>query len=119
VLQWLVPSLVALVGIAVGVQQYAARGRQQLLIDLQSDNAAAAAVAMKVRDGRFPKRSDWWSKRRRRELFEALCLASVFERSGRSRSLIYTRSRKPASPARTATQTDTARRSARSSTARR
>jgi Phosphoribosyl transferase domain len=90
VLQWLVPSAVAFAAIAVGVQQYRARNRQQLLIDLQAENAAAtAAVAAKVRDGSFPKGLNRWSRRRRRDLFTALCLATVFQRSGRSRSLIY------------------------------
>ncbi|WP_395110161.1 phosphoribosyltransferase [Actinomadura sp. SCN-SB] len=88
---WLVPSLIAIAGIAIGLQQYAARGRQQLLIDLQGENAAAAAaVAMKVQAGQFPKGRNRRSTRRRRQLFEALCLATVFTRSGRSRSLIYT-----------------------------
>jgi Phosphoribosyl transferase domain len=90
VLVWLGPSLVALAGLTIGLVQYARRNWQQLLIDLQGDSAeAAAAVATRVRAGRFPKGRTMWQKRRRRELFEALCLASVFAKSGRSRSLIY------------------------------
>jgi hypothetical protein len=89
-LVWLVPSVLVVVGFAVGLVEYWGRSRQQLLIDLQGKNsAAAAAVALRVRDGKFPKRVPMLSKRRRRELFQALCLAAVFERSGRSRSLIY------------------------------
>lgn len=81
---------VAAVALAFGAYQYLERRRQQLLLDLQGGKEAAASAAAHVRSGdvprRFPKSR---SGRHRRELFEALCLAAVFESSGRSRSLIY------------------------------
>jgi Phosphoribosyl transferase domain len=83
--KWLVSSLLVVAGIAIGLWQYLEARRKQLLVDLQGDKNAVAAVAMRVRGGRFPR----WSTKHRRELFEALCLAAVFQRSGRSRSLVY------------------------------
>jgi hypothetical protein len=81
---------VALVALIFGAYQYLERRRQQLLLDLQGGKEAVASAAARVRNGdvprRFPKAR---STRHRRELFEALCLAAVFESSGRSRSLIY------------------------------
>ena len=83
--KWLVSSLIVVAGIAIGLWQYLETRRKQLLVDLQGDKNAVAAVAMRVRSGRFPR----WRTQHRRELFEALCLAAVFQRSGRSRSLVY------------------------------
>jgi hypothetical protein len=83
--KWLVSSLIVAAGIAIGLWQYLETRRKQLLVDLQGDKNAVAAVAMRVRGGRFPR----WRTQHRRELFEALCLAAVFQRSGRSRSLVY------------------------------
>jgi hypothetical protein len=86
-LELLVPALLGLAGVTIGLWQYVQARRRQLLVDLQGSKSAVAAVAMRIWSGRFPKGR--WSRRHRRELFEALCLAAVFERSGRSRSLIY------------------------------
>jgi hypoxanthine-guanine phosphoribosyltransferase len=83
--KWLASSLLVVVGIAIGLWQYIETRRKQLLVDLQGDKNAVAAVAMRVRSGKFPR----WTTPHRRELFEALCLAAVFQRSGRSRSLVY------------------------------
>ena len=87
--QWLVSALIVAAGLAIGLWQYFESRRKQLLIDLQGDKDAVAVVAMGVQSGRFPRRLPVYSTRRRCELFEALCIAAVFERSGRSRSLIY------------------------------
>ena len=76
--------VIAVLALAFGFIQYSQRRRQQLLIDLQGDKEAVAAVATRIRNGRMP-----WRKRNRSELLEAMCLAAVFERSGRSRSLVY------------------------------
>jgi hypothetical protein len=84
-IEWVSPLLVV-AGLGLGLWQYVRAQRKQLLVDLQGDKAAVAAVALRVWSGRFPHAR--WS-RHRRELFEALCLAAVFESSGRSRSLIY------------------------------
>lgn len=88
-LEWLVPSLLVLAGIGIGLWQYIQGRRKQLLVDLQGNKDAVGAVAMRVWSGRFPKGPMPWSTTHRLELFEALCLAAVFQRSGRSRSLIY------------------------------
>ena len=77
--------MIVVAGIATGLWQYLETRRKQLLVDLQGDKNAVAAVAMRVRSGRFHR----WRTQNRRELFEALCLAAVFQRSGRSRSLVY------------------------------
>ena len=77
-------AVIAVFALGFGFYQYFERRRQQLLIDLQGDKEAVAAVATRVRRGKLP-----WRKRDRRELLEAMCLATVFESSGRSRSLLY------------------------------
>lgn len=74
---------------AFGVFQYLERRKQQLLIDLQGGKEAVAAAAKRIRDGELPHRIPRISRKRRRSLLEALCLAAVFEGSGRSRALIY------------------------------
>ena len=84
--EWVVTSLFVLAGIGIGLWQYVRAQRRQLLVDLQGSKSAVAAVAMRIWSGQFPKSR---RSRHRRELFEALCLAAVFQRSGRSRSLIY------------------------------
>ncbi|HEX7214061.1 MAG TPA: phosphoribosyltransferase [Methylomirabilota bacterium] len=83
--EWLVTTFIAGAGFAVGLWRYDETRWRQLLVDLQGDKNAAAAVAVRVRAGRFPQ----WRSKRRRELFDALCVAAVFQRSGRSRALIY------------------------------
>src|ERR1700722_1955958 len=77
-------AVFTVVALAFGFYQYRERRRQQLLIGLQGDSETVAAVATRVRHGELP-----WRTRDRRELLEAMCLAAVFERSGRSRSLLY------------------------------
>src|SRR3954454_11205086 len=87
--EWLVTALIVLISIGVGLWQYDQGRRRQLLVDLQGDKNQVGAVAMRVWSDRFPHSSGRWSTQRRCELFEALCLAAVFQRSGRTRSLIY------------------------------
>jgi phosphoribosylpyrophosphate synthetase len=77
-------AVFAVIALTFGFYQYRERRRQQLLIDLQGDSETVAAVATRVRHGGLP-----WRTRDRRELLRAMCLATVFERSGRSRSLLY------------------------------
>lgn len=87
--KWLVSSLLVLAGLAFGFWRYREDRRKQLLVDLQGDKDAVAAVAMGVWRGRFPRWPRPFAARHRFELFEALCLAAVFQSSGRSRSVIY------------------------------
>ncbi len=77
-------AVAAALALIFGFYQYHERRRQQLLIDLQGNKETVAAVATRVRNGKLP-----WRWRYHRELLEAMCLATVFERSGRSRSLLY------------------------------
>jgi hypothetical protein len=51
---------------------------------LQGEKEAVAYVAFQVSKGQIPG-----AKRRREEILESLCLAAVYEESGRSRVMIY------------------------------
>ena len=92
-------AAIAAIAFGFAYHEYRERRRQQLLIDLQGDKEAVAAVANRIRRGKPPWRIrhgklSWrirhpWRRRVRPELFEAMCLAAVFESSGRSRSLLY------------------------------
>lgn len=77
-------STIAGSALGFGIIQYNERRRQQLLTDLYGGKEAAAAIATRVRQGRFPR----W-KRNRDELLRAMCLAAVFGESRQSRSLLY------------------------------
>lgn len=92
-------AAIAAIAFGFAYHEYRERRRQQLLIDLQGDREAVAAVANRIRRGKPPWRIRHgklslrirhpWRRRVRPELFEAMCLAAVFESSGRSRSLLY------------------------------
>lgn len=75
----------ALVGLGFGVYESARRYWQQQVTDLQGNKEAVAATAARVRRRKIPK----FSRSRRQDIFEGLCLAAIFERSGRTRSQIY------------------------------
>ena len=71
----------ALLSFGFGIYQYAARRKQESLAEIiQGEKETAAAAAVRIRS---MKRSP------RQQELQALCLASVFERSGRTRSLIH------------------------------
>lgn len=82
--EWLASTLLVVVGIGIGIWQYRDGRRTQLLVELQGDKDAVAAVAQRIRAIGLPS-----MRRRRLELIGSLCVAAVFEKSGRSRSLIY------------------------------
>ena len=102
--EWLkviVPAAIAIGGFAIGLWQYREGRWRRLLIDVQEgDKSTVAFVAMQVWNGEFPKRTFPWKwkwpkwvdrrrSKRRQELFQALCLAAVFQKSGRSMSLVH------------------------------
>ena len=96
-LKVIVPAATAVIALGIGLWQYRATRWRQRLIDIQEgDKSAAGFVAVQLWAGR-PKWLFWrrWPftfsrhrKRRREELLQALCLATVFEKSGRLNSLI-------------------------------
>lgn len=102
-LKVIVPAVIAVVGFGIGLWQYRAARRRQLLIDVQEgDKSTVGFVAMQVWNGDHTTRKFRWNlpkpievrrekrnTRRRQELFQALCLAAVFGKSGRSMSLIH------------------------------
>ena len=51
---------------------------------LQGEKEAVAYVAFQVSKGQIPRR-----KKKREEILQSLCLAAVYEKSGRSRVMIY------------------------------
>lgn len=80
-----VTSAIAISALGFGFAKYGERRRQQLLTDLHGGKGeAAAAMATRVRHGRFSR-----LQRNRGELLEAMCLSAVFGESGQSRSLLY------------------------------
>jgi hypothetical protein len=74
-------GVIGLISILFNVYQYvAARRRESLSQIIQGEKETAAASAVRIRGmRRSPRRGE----------LQALCLASVFERSGRTRSLIH------------------------------
>lgn len=84
-----VSIIVAASALWFGIFQYQERRRQQLLIDLQGHKEAVAAAADRIRRSEPPSRFRWLARRHRKDQIRALCLATVFEKSGRSRALIY------------------------------
>src|SRR4051794_36848130 len=74
-------GVITLVSLAFGVYQYAVGRRRESLAEIiQGEKETAAAAAVRIRGS---------AREPRREELEALCIASVFERSGRTRSLIH------------------------------
>lgn len=85
-LKIIVPAVIAIAGFTIGLWQYRAARRRQLLIDVQEgDKSTVAFVAMQVWNGEFPKRKLQWKfpkwietrrqqrvQKRRKELFQAL-----------------------------------------------
>lgn len=76
-------------GLGFGIYQHRQRHKQQLLTDLQGGKEAVAAAADQIRQRKHPHRLDRLTRRRQKVVLRALCLAAVFEGSGRSRALIY------------------------------
>ena len=83
---WIAASaaIIALIAFLFGLFGYIEGRRQQSLLALQGTKEAVAATASRISAGKLP-----YFATHRHELFESLCLAAVFERSGRSRALIY------------------------------
>ena len=74
-------GVAALLSLGFGIYQYAARRRQESRTEIiQGEKETAAAAAVRIRSMKRSPRS---------QELQALCLASVFERSGRTRSLIH------------------------------
>src|SRR4051812_3325398 len=95
----LATALAATATLIFGVLQYYKKKRSDWLGDIIDGTKESAVVAaLRIRHGErdsVPRRWHWpgWRKRRLEEI-EALCLASVFEKSGRARALIHDALRK-------------------------
>lgn len=77
----LIVGVIGLLSLGFNVYQYfAARRRESLDAIIRGDKETAAAAAARILN---------MERRARRGELEALCLAAVFERSGRTRSLIH------------------------------
>ena len=105
-------GVAALLSFAFGIYQYRAKRRQESLAEIIYKKATAAAAAVRIRNLKkysYPNLKKFRfrglkkihirslkkvnirfiKRRRRRQELQALCLATVFERSGRTRSLIH------------------------------
>lgn len=80
-----VTGIIAALALITSATQILLTHRQQRLGALQGTKEAVAAGASAITRKRIPS----YDGRYRRAIFEGLCLAAVFERSGRTRSLIY------------------------------
>lgn len=77
----LLVGLVGLTSLGINLYQYGVKRRRDSLAEIiQGEKETAAAAAVRIRDK---------NKQASRQELQALCLASVFERSGRTRTLIY------------------------------
>jgi hypothetical protein len=88
---WEVSDMIALVAVGVAFASLilSLLHRRQVqhattLEALQGDKEAVAYIAFEVSKAKIPK-----SKKRREEILESLCLAVIYQKSGRSRVMIY------------------------------
>lgn len=88
---WEVSDIISLFAVSVAVASLilSLLHRRQVqhattLEALQGDKEAVAYIAFEVSKAKIPS-----SKRRREEVLEALCLAVIYQKSGRSRVMIY------------------------------
>lgn len=79
-----VAAIVAVVSLLISLYQYWNLRHESRIKALQGDKESVGYEAYRLSQGQLPR-----SKKRRNELINSLCLAAVFEASGRSRTMVY------------------------------
>ena len=79
-----VAAAVAIISLAFALYQWWKSSHEGKIQALQGSKESVAYMARRLRKGQLPS-----STHRLGELIDALCLAAIFERSGRSRILVY------------------------------
>lgn len=77
-------AFISLVSFAFSYYQYRRAKHDEMIRALQGEKEAVAYIAYQLSQGKLPKNT-----KLRAEILMSLCLAAVFERSDRSRTLIY------------------------------
>lgn len=77
---------IALLSFLFSLFQYLRARHEETIRALQGQKETVAYIAYRLSEGRgrFP-----WSAKRRKDVLMSLCLAALFEKSGRSRTLLY------------------------------
>ena len=75
---------IALLSAAFSLFQYLRARHEETIRALQGNKESVGYIAFKLSEGKFPRRAG-----RRKEILMSLCLAAIFEGSGRSRTMIY------------------------------
>ncbi len=81
--------VIGALGFTFGIGQYVTRKNEQAVSAFQGEKEVVAAAASEVDGKKLPHKIPYYSARKRQRLIYSLCLAAVFERSGRSRALLY------------------------------
>lgn len=81
-----ITTVIALLSLAFSIIQYLRARHENVIRALQGNKETVGYIAFRLSEG---NRRLLRNPRRRREILMALCLAAVFEKSGRSRTLIY------------------------------
>lgn len=76
--------VIALASFAFSLVQHLRAKHEALVKALQGNKESVGFIAFKLSNENFP-----WRARPRKDILTALCLAAIFEDSGRSRTLIY------------------------------
>ena len=77
-------AVIALFSLSFSLVQYLRARHEEIIRSLQGSKESVGYIAFKLSEGKFPKRAS-----RRKEILTSLCLAAIFEGSGRSRTLLY------------------------------
>lgn len=77
---------IALLSFLFSLVQYVRARHEEMIRALQGHKESVGYIAYRLGEGRgkFPR-----SARRRKDVIMSLCLAAIFEKSGRSRTLLY------------------------------
>jgi hypothetical protein len=79
-----VAVVIATLSFVFSLIQYLRAKHENIIRALQGNKETVGYIAFKLSEGEFPRRV-----KRRKEILMSLCLAAIYERSGRSRTLLY------------------------------
>ena len=79
-----VAVVIATLSFAFSFIQYLRAKHEDIIRALQGNKETVGYIAFKLSEGEFPRRA-----KRRKEILMSLCLAAIYESSGRSRTLLY------------------------------